>query len=117
MIRTELTGRALVLGIALGVVPLGACVAPVGVSNVSIPKDAAETCARHCRTIGMRLTAVAIMAQNVGCVCQGGAEPATGGDEVGELSTPAAGMATIAAQQAAAAAAVQATQRHQQGRY
>jgi len=49
---------------------LTSCVAPVGVEGVSVPPDSAKICARHCDTIGMRLSAVAIMANNVGCVCQ-----------------------------------------------
>jgi hypothetical protein len=52
------------------VLSLSACMATVGVDARSIPTDAAQTCARHCQTIGMRLSAVAIMAENVGCVCQ-----------------------------------------------
>jgi hypothetical protein len=116
MIRTVTRTRVLWLGMALafGLVPLGACEATVGVKGVSIPKDAAQTCAGHCQTIGMRLTAVAIMAENVGCVCQSASEPQASADKAGQLSTPAAGMATIAAQQAAAAAAAQASQRRPQ---
>jgi hypothetical protein len=49
---------------------LTGCVAPVGVEGVSVPPDSAKICAKHCDTIGMRLSAVAIMANNVGCVCQ-----------------------------------------------
>jgi hypothetical protein len=90
------------LWLLLAVLPVGACMATVGVNNVSIPKDAAKICAGHCRSIGMTLSAVAIMAENVGCVCQ-----ASGKDDeeasAGELSSPAAGMATIALQEAAAA--------------
>jgi hypothetical protein len=83
------------------------CVAPVGASSVSIPRDARNVCLAQCGQIGMGLSAVAIMANNIGCVCQGGygapmsqAEPSGG-------ATATAGMATIAMlrqQQEAAAA-------------
>ena len=76
----------------LVVVPFAGCVAPVGVSGLSIPHDAGNVCSQQCRTIGMNLSAVAIMANNIGCVCQpsAGAPPvATSG------ASSAAGMATI----------------------
>src|SRR5262245_64914470 len=60
----------------LATLSLTACMAPVGTSGaVSVPPDAAQSCAQHCQTIGMRLTAVAIMANNVGCVCQSPTPP------------------------------------------
>ena len=74
------------------VVPLAGCVAPVGVSALSIPHDAGNVCSQQCRVVGMNLAAVAIMANNIGCVCQPGAGPppvATMG------ASSAAGMATI----------------------
>ena len=79
--------------IVLMVVPLAGCVAPVGVSgSFSIPHDAGNVCAQQCRTIGMNLSAVAIMANNVGCVCQ----PSVGAPPVATLgASSAAGMATI----------------------
>lgn len=87
----------------LGVAGLGAlalfsvnCQAPVG-SAREVPPDAADTCAEHCQTVGMRLTAVAIMASNVGCICQHGGEK--GAAPGGEAS--AAGMATIMLQEEA----------------
>jgi hypothetical protein len=74
--------------------------APVG-SELSVPPDAAQTCAEHCGSIGLRLSAVAIMASNVGCVCQGGKGAATGEGTADQSATAAAGMATILMQQAA----------------
>jgi hypothetical protein len=75
------------------VAPLAGCVAPVGVSGaLSIPHDARNVCSQQCGTIGMNLSAVVIMASNIGCVCQ----PAAGeqpGATTGASS--AAGMATI----------------------
>jgi hypothetical protein len=110
--------------------PLTACMATVGVDKFSLPSDAAQRCEGHCQTIGMHLTAVAIMAENVGCVCQALAPaqtpkpaqpppsppPPAPGADAGPLGTPVAGMATIAVQQAAAAAllAQQQQQRQQQ---
>ena len=100
------------LGLALS--STVACQATVGVKNASLPRDAAQQCATHCQTIGMRLTAVAIMAENVGCVCQFAAPPTAGPNPAGALETPTAGMATIAVQEAAAAAALAQQQRQQQ---
>lgn len=60
-----------VVSLLFAALPLAACVAPVGTSGfISVPPDAAQTCAGRCQSIGLRLTAVAIMANNVGCVCQ-----------------------------------------------
>ena len=73
----------------LAALSLTACMAPVGTSGVIyVPPDAAQTCAQHCQTIGMQLTAVAIMANNVGCVCQ---HPATAGSAAGSSSRAAPG--------------------------
>lgn len=114
--RTTTRLQGLRLALIATLLPLGACMATVGVNNVSIPKDAAQTCARHCDSIGLQLSAVAIMAENVGCVCQAASASKAEGN-AGALTTPAAGMATIAAQQAAAAVvAAQASQRAQQQR-
>ena len=79
--------------LVLMIVPLAGCVAPVGVSGaLSIPHDAGNICSQQCRSIGMNLSAVAIMANNVGCVCQ----PSAGGPPVATLgASSAAGMATI----------------------
>jgi hypothetical protein len=98
----------------LAVLPLTGCVATVGVSQVSIPANSAQICDRHCQTIGMRLSAVAIMAENVGCVCQAAAAPTASAEAAGAFGTPAGGMTTIAAQQAAALAMQQQRQRQQQ---
>lgn len=55
----------LVLGLALG-----ACVTPIGSGKFhALPEDTASQCAKQCESIGMKLSAVAIMAANVGCVC------------------------------------------------
>jgi hypothetical protein len=76
--------------LVLAAVSLTACMAPVGTSGVvSVPPDAAQTCTQHCQAIGMRLTAVAIMANNVGCVCQ---YPATAGSGAGSSSRAAPGQ-------------------------
>jgi hypothetical protein len=113
MTSTEKMRRVVRVSLLLGALAyLGGCVATVGVANASIPKDAAGICQGHCQTIGMHLVAVAIMAENVGCVCQFGTATARV-DAAGALSTPAAGMATIAMQEAAAASA-RAAQRQQQ---
>jgi hypothetical protein len=105
-------GCKLQLGLLLLVaLSFPACMATVGAQNLSIPKNAAQTCGRHCKSIGMRLSAVAIMAENVGCVCQHASEQEASEEEAGALSTPAAGMATVVMQEAAA---VHARQQQQQ---
>ena len=69
---------------------LSGCPATVGTSALTtIPPDAQQTCRTHCDTIGMDLGAVAIMASNVGCVCQPKATQADASAAV------AAGMVTI----------------------
>jgi hypothetical protein len=76
----------------LMVVPLAGCVAPVGVSALSIPHDAGNVCSQQCRSIGMSLSAVAIMANNIGCVCQTG----PGAPPVAtSAASSAGGMATL----------------------
>ena len=63
-----------------------------GGQRCRFPPDAGQTCARHCQTIGMRLSAVAIMAENVGCVCQpAGAPAARAPPAAGEFGTPPGG--------------------------
>ncbi len=83
------------------------CMAAVGTSGaISIPKDAQRQCRSHCESIGMGLGAVAIMANNVGCVCQGNASESL------DAASITAGMATIAMQEAEQ----QQQQRQQQAR-
>ncbi|NLE85214.1 MAG: hypothetical protein GX607_02330 [Myxococcales bacterium] len=80
---------------------LPACTAHVGAETVQIPSNSASICARQCRSIGLQVTAVAIMANNVGCVCQHGSQASVGSDLVAQSSTTAAGMSTIMMQDAA----------------
>ena len=87
------------------VLAYGACTAPVG-SNLQVPSNATSTCEAHCRSIGLELSAVAIMASHVGCVCQRATSPQAASDH-GESVT--AGMATIMLQEEQ-----QAAQRRQQ---
>src|SRR5262245_21516243 len=76
------------LSLVLTALSLTACMAPVGTSGViSVQPDAAQSCAQHCQAIGIRLTAVAIMANNVGCVCQ---SPAPAGSAPAGSSSRAA---------------------------
>lgn len=57
------------------------CFAPVGVSGptVVVPTDTGAQCRAQCSTAGMELSAVVIMANHVGCVCQpaGSTTPST----------------------------------------
>lgn len=78
---------------------LSGCTAPVG-SNLEVPQDAASTCQDHCQSIGMRLTAVAIMANNVGCVCEPRDASASNSSAVRQQSSATAGGMTAIAIQA-----------------
>jgi hypothetical protein len=50
------------------------CAATVGTSGaIYVPRDAAATCAAHCHEVGLALSSVVIMANNVGCVCSAAA--------------------------------------------
>jgi len=81
---------ALAAGLLLCCAP--GCVARVG-SDLSVPRDAANMCVEQCRSIGLGMSAVAIMANNVGCVCQPRGR-AGGSTEAGSAGATA-GMATI----------------------
>ncbi len=72
------------------------CFARVG-SDISVPPDAAGTCAAQCSSIGLQMTAVAIMANNVGCVCQPPSR--MGGQSQAGGTGATAGMATIMLEQ------------------
>lgn len=93
------TTKLLAASLFCSVTLLAGCrTAMVGTGTyVEIPPDAATTCESHCASIGLRLSAVAIMAENVGCVCQA----SQGADGATSQTTPlTAGMATIAMQNA-----------------
>ncbi len=45
------------------------CAAGVGVQNKTLPADAAQTCQSQCATLGLHLSSVVTVADNVGCVC------------------------------------------------
>jgi hypothetical protein len=90
------------VALLLATLSVTACMATVGADMMSIPPDSAQRCDGHCRSIGLSLGAVAIMANNVGCVCQVAAPPRASGLSAGETSTPVAGMATVLMQHVAA---------------
>ena len=57
-----------------------ACAATVGTGGAFyVPKDAATTCSAHCNEIGLGLSSVVIMANNVGCVCSAAPGAPAGG--------------------------------------
>lgn len=89
--RSEAFRRAFSAVIALFAVLASGCVAPVGASSLSVPKDGASECASQCAVMGLRLSAVAIMANHIGCVCQ----PAASAQAQGENAVGPAGMATL----------------------
>lgn len=80
---------------------LGGCSAQVG-SSLKVPPNSKEICTNHCRDIGMSLSAVAIMANNVGCVCKDKAQSNDlEGSASDETAASTSGMATIMLQAAA----------------
>src|SRR5690606_25227090 len=93
-------GRVLRRAVLLSSVLLPSCsMAPVG-SSLEVPSDAALTCKHHCESIGLPLSAVAIMASNVGCVCEAaplGSERLS--SEVSSKNAVTGGMATIMLQE------------------
>ena len=94
------------LMIVLLAMTTAACTAHVGAHSKTIPSDAAGICEQQCQQIGLHMSAVAIMADTIGCVCQAAAPVATA-DNAGAT---AAGMATIMFQQQAARQQQQAAQ-------
>jgi hypothetical protein len=79
---------------------MGCGTATVGASRTtSIPKDAPATCSSYCRDMGLSLSAVVVMADNVGCVCAvpgaaGSAAPAAAPVN-GSPGAAAGGMAAL----------------------
>lgn len=67
------------------------CAANVGVENAKIPSNAARTCESQCQHIGLTMTAVAMMADTVGCICQ----PPAATSSRDNAGATAAGMSTI----------------------
>ncbi len=62
--------------------PLCGCVTAPPVSSIrTLPHDTGDICAAHCSSLGMQLSAVVIVRDSTGCVCQpaGAAPRASGG--------------------------------------
>ena len=92
-------GKGLTLGwgaIVL-VTSVAGCTAPVG-SSLRVPSDSADTCRSLCSGIGLEMSAVAIMASNVGCVCQEHRQ-ASRSAATADREAVTAGMATILLQE------------------
>jgi hypothetical protein len=87
--------KSLRWGAIVLVTSLAGCMAPVG-SSLRVPNDATDTCRRLCVGIGLDMSAVAIMANNVGCVCQ---ERQARSASAGDREAVTAGMATILLQE------------------
>ena len=101
MIRSIQSRHLLISSLALFPLLVG-CTAVVGAKGVKVPEDSAAQCEQHCESIGMELSAVAIMANNVGCVCERREKSAQSGSPKYASST-AGGMATVIMQEAEAA--------------
>ena len=77
-------------------IPL-ACTAPVGVTGpMQVPSDGVAQCDSQCGTMGLRTTAVVVMAGRIGCVCEPTANAARTSDESAAL---AGGMAAVVEQE------------------
>jgi hypothetical protein len=61
--------------------------------GMTLPKERATECADHCASLDMRLSAVVVIMNKAGCVC----EPRTASGGPGTASTAAVGAATIQA--------------------
>jgi len=107
----KLTAMILCMGALLG---LGASCEVQRAASYSVTRERTTECERVCYDLGMRLSAMVVMMNSAGCVCEplqqraattpGGASAAAGGSTI---------AATVAAN-AAAAAAVQTQMRQQQ---
>ena len=87
--------RIIVLALVSGLSTLGSAQAAVGTAGgVTVPTDAAATCAQHCSEIGLSLDSVVIMANNVGCVCRA-SNAANASSSVSTGGQPAGGMAAL----------------------
>lgn len=101
------------------VMGLVACAANVGTSGATyVPKDSAATCGGYCHDIGLELSSVVIMANNVGCVCSPPMPPTAGPPGAPPAATtptpPTAGSTSAAAGMAALVVAEQARRQQQQ---
>ncbi|NVB82280.1 MAG: hypothetical protein HOV81_28120 [Kofleriaceae bacterium] len=97
--------------LAFMVIGVVGCATPSTVgttTDIYVPKDSAGTCSGYCHEIGLELSSVVIMANNVGCVCSP-AIPLTGAPPAATPPTPptagstsaAAGMAALLVAEAA----------------
>jgi hypothetical protein len=82
---------------------------PVG-SFHRLPSDTAQECANVCDSIGLRLSAVVVVASSTGCVCE--AQPGSGNAAPGGASAASAG-AIIVVEEGEAAQQQQAGQMQQ----
>lgn len=51
-------------------ISLTGCVSITKAAQVTVSKDLAADCAKHCAILDMRLTAVVVVANQGGCVCE-----------------------------------------------
>jgi hypothetical protein len=77
--------KRLLLSVALAA---GCAIAPPVSPLMTVPPDTAQKCMNVCATMGLTMSAVVVVANNSGCVC----EPAPGaGPRAGGASAAAAG--------------------------
>jgi len=82
--------------IALSLLILSSCYATVG-SKRAVASGSPNTCNNFCRDMGLDLSAVVVMADNVGCVCN--VRTAAPSPTANAVAAAQAGMATIVQQQ------------------
>lgn len=84
----------------------GCSKATVGVNSATLLEpNSAGICAGHCQTLGLSLSAVVVMANNVGCVCAAQGAPPSAAPSSAQSSSSAGGMAAILMQEEADRAA------------
>lgn len=109
---------AMKFALAFLVMGVVACAANVGTSGVTyVPKDSAATCSGYCNEIGLQMSSVVIMANNVGCVCSPALPPpgaAPGAAPMPATPTPTAAASTAAAAGMAALVVAEEARRAQQ---
>ncbi len=79
--------------------PLACTTASVGVGNsvlLQVPSDGVAQCDSQCGTMGLRTTAVVVMAGRIGCVCESAGAAARTDEESAAL---AGGMAAVVQQE------------------
>lgn len=89
--------------VVLGALGAGcASVAEPVARGATIPTDSAAVCTSHCAAMGLRMSAVVVILNSVGCVCQ----PEVAASHPGPPGSAATGASTVPGSSAAVGGAV-----------